>query len=54
MQGLAQADRHEWTLAVMFLDLNNFKGINDVYGHEAGDAVLQIISDRLRKNHSAR
>ncbi len=49
VQGLAQAGRHEWTLAVMFLDLNNFKGINDVYGHEAGDAVLQIISSRIRK-----
>jgi diguanylate cyclase (GGDEF)-like protein len=49
VQGLAQAGRHEWTLAVMFLDLNNFKGVNDAYGHEAGDAVLQIISDRLRK-----
>lgn len=49
VQGLAQAGRHEWTLAVMFLDLNNFKGINDVYGHDAGDAVLQVISDRLKK-----
>lgn len=47
--GLAQAARHSWTLAVMFLDLNNFKGINDSYGHEAGDAVLQVIAARLKK-----
>lgn len=47
--GLAQANRHGWTLAVMFLDLNNFKRINDLYGHEAGDTVLKLISDRLRK-----
>ncbi|GAC1309531.1 MAG: hypothetical protein NVSMB10_16650 [Steroidobacteraceae bacterium] len=47
--GLAQAGRHGWTLAIMFLDLNNFKSVNDLHGHEAGDLVLQIISSRLRK-----
>lgn len=48
--GLDQAKRHGWTLAIMFLDLDDFKGINDVYGHEAGDLVLQIISKRLQEN----
>ena len=47
--GLAQAKRHGWTLAVMFVDLDNFKSINDVHGHETGDTVLQIIADRLTK-----
>jgi diguanylate cyclase (GGDEF)-like protein len=48
--GLAQARRHGWTIAVMFVDLDEFKSINDAYGHDVGDLVLQIISKRLRKN----
>ena len=47
---LAQAKRHNWTLAVMFLDLNGFKDINDTYGHDIGDSVLQTISQRLKEN----
>ncbi len=45
--GIAQATRHGWMLAVMFVDLNGFKGINDTHGHEAGDAVLKSIAHRL-------
>ena len=45
---LALAKRHEWRLAVMFIDLDKFKGINDTYGHGAGDKVLKIVSDRLQ------
>ncbi|MDO9170194.1 MAG: diguanylate cyclase [Methylobacter sp.] len=48
--GLVQAKRHGWSLAIMFLDLNDFKIINDVYGHDAGDIVLQTISKRLKDN----
>jgi len=44
-----QAKRHGWTLAVMFVDLDNFKFINDTYGHEAGDRVLQVIAERLKE-----
>jgi diguanylate cyclase (GGDEF)-like protein len=45
--GIAQATRHGWLLAVMFVDLNEFKRINDTHGHPAGDAVLQLIASRL-------
>lgn len=48
--GLAQAKRHGWTMAVMFVDLDNFKDINDLYGHDVGDSVLQTISERLKEN----
>jgi diguanylate cyclase len=44
---IALADRHDWTLAVMFLDLDRFKHINDVHGHTAGDAALRAIGQRL-------
>jgi diguanylate cyclase (GGDEF)-like protein len=46
--GISQAKRHRWLLAVMFLDLNKFKSINDTYGHQAGDAVLQAVAMRLK------
>lgn len=48
--GLAQAARHGGTLAVMFVDLDDFKIINDTHGHDIGDGVLQIIARRLKEN----
>ena len=45
--GIAQATRHGWMIAVMFVDLNEFKSINDTHGHQAGDAVLKSIALRL-------
>lgn len=45
--GIEQAKRQGWTLAVMFLDLDQFKTINDAHGHDVGDAVLLTIARRL-------
>ncbi len=44
---LAQARRHHRAMAVMFLDLDSFKQINDTLGHAAGDALLKQIAERL-------
>jgi diguanylate cyclase (GGDEF)-like protein len=44
---LAQAKRHGSSLVVMFLDLDDFKKINDTHGHEVGDVVLTTAAKRL-------
>lgn len=45
---VAQAKRHSRHFAVMFIDLDDFKKINDLYGHAIGDRVLQTIAQRLK------
>lgn len=45
---LAEARRNRQMSAVMFLDLDGFKAINDEYGHEFGDLVLKATADRIR------
>jgi diguanylate cyclase (GGDEF)-like protein len=46
-QAIAGAVRYGKTLAILFVDLDEFKGINDARGHEAGDAVLQEVARRI-------
>jgi diguanylate cyclase len=46
--GLTQAKRHGWGLAVLFIDIDKFKSINDTYGHDMGDKVLIMLADRLK------
>ena len=47
-QALALCKRNQTQLALLFIDLDNLKAINDVYGHTAGDAVLSEVAKRMR------
>ena len=47
-KALQYAVRHQKTLALMLLDLNKFKPVNDTHGHAVGDLLLQQVAERLQ------
>jgi diguanylate cyclase (GGDEF)-like protein/PAS domain S-box-containing protein len=46
-QAMRKADRHQHQLAVLFIDLDGFKKVNDTMGHEGGDELLKIVTSRI-------
>ena len=47
---IKKASRRKEAVAIVWIDINRFKRINDQYGHDAGDHVLRTIAERLRRN----
>ncbi|MFT5852049.1 MAG: diguanylate cyclase (GGDEF)-like protein/PAS domain S-box-containing protein, partial [Colwellia sp.] len=48
-QAMLQCSRHQQSLAVVFLDLDGFRGVNDAYGHSVGDELLIALSARMKE-----
>jgi diguanylate cyclase (GGDEF)-like protein/PAS domain S-box-containing protein len=49
-QAIARSRRNQRSLALLYLDLDRFKEVNDTFGHAAGDRTLEILSERLTRN----
>jgi diguanylate cyclase (GGDEF)-like protein len=49
-RAIGRAERNQTLIAVVFIDLNDFKPINDTYGHRVGDETLIAVAERLRES----
>lgn len=49
-QAVSRSQRSKKQLAICFLDLDNFKPVNDGYGHDAGDQLLVEVANRIKQN----
>jgi len=49
-QAIARAIRNKTSLALLYLDMDRFKEINDTFGHAAGDRTLEILTERLTRS----
>jgi diguanylate cyclase (GGDEF)-like protein/PAS domain S-box-containing protein len=49
-QAIARSRRAQRSLALLYLDLDRFKEVNDTFGHAAGDRTLEVLSERLTRN----
>jgi len=47
---ITRAERHAIELSILFLDLDDFKKINDCYGHKAGDIMLKSVAEVIKRN----
>lgn len=48
-QGIEKSKRNNTKMALLFIDLDHFKEINDSLGHKAGDVILKVVTQRLKK-----
>ncbi|MBT3048411.1 MAG: GGDEF domain-containing protein [gamma proteobacterium symbiont of Ctena orbiculata] len=46
-QAIGSAIREKWMLAILFIDLDQFKMVNDTFGHVMGDELLQLVAERI-------
>jgi diguanylate cyclase (GGDEF)-like protein/PAS domain S-box-containing protein len=47
-QAVLRSSRHNTSVALLFFDLDNFKHVNDFFGHDVGDVLLRIVAERLQ------
>lgn len=50
MKSMYRTKRNKNKLALFYIDLDNFKEVNDVFGHDVGDSLLKKVGDRLKQN----